>query len=208
VQSVQQAITFLGTAEVAAITFEFGLRAAFAQAAELDPLWKRAAERGMLMGRLAQSLGLDAWAAHSAGLFEECGKAVLFHHDPDGYRPLLRDARDDRALCEQEFAAYGVRHDALGAAMCESWGVAAHAVSGVRLHVQAQADRTLPEGISLNKRGVLGLSVLVDTLLKDSEALDAVCERVAPAMEQTPELLLRCARRLQERHEEALANGR
>ena len=52
VQSVQQAITYLGTREVAAITFEMGLRAAFPPAPELEPIWQRAAHRGLLMGRL------------------------------------------------------------------------------------------------------------------------------------------------------------
>ena len=63
VQSVQQAVTYLGMREVAGITFEMGLRAAFPPAAELEPLWQRAAERGVWMGRLAQRLDLDAWAA-------------------------------------------------------------------------------------------------------------------------------------------------
>ena len=92
VSSVQQAITYLGTREVAGITFEMGLRAAFPPTPELEPIWQRAAQRGLLMGRLAQALGQDAWAAHSAGLFEECGKAVLFRHAPDHYRAMLRAA--------------------------------------------------------------------------------------------------------------------
>jgi hypothetical protein len=94
VQSVQQAITYLGMREVAAITFEMGLRAAFPPAPELDPIWARAAWRGQVMARLAQRLALDAWGAHSAGLFEECGKAVLFRHAPDHYPSMLRAARD------------------------------------------------------------------------------------------------------------------
>src|SRR5213075_1783366 len=65
VQSVQQAVTYLGMREVAAITFEMGLRAAFPPAPELEPLWQRAARRGLLMGRMAQQLDIDAWAAHS-----------------------------------------------------------------------------------------------------------------------------------------------
>ena len=44
------------------------------------------------LGRLAAALGLDAWAAHSAGLFEECGKAILFRHSSGRYRALLRVA--------------------------------------------------------------------------------------------------------------------
>jgi hypothetical protein len=41
VQTVQQAITYLGTREVVGIAYEMGLRAAFGPADELDPLWQR-----------------------------------------------------------------------------------------------------------------------------------------------------------------------
>ena len=66
VQSVPQAITYLGTREVAAVTFELGLRAVFPAAPELEPLWERASVRGLLMGRIGQALSVDPWAAHSA----------------------------------------------------------------------------------------------------------------------------------------------
>jgi HD-like signal output (HDOD) protein len=143
VQSVQQAITYLGMREVAGITFEMGLRAAFPPAAELEPLWQRAGQRGLLMGRLAQRMGLDAWAAHSAGLFEECGKAVLFRHATDHYRAMLRAADTDTELVSLEHTGFGVSHDALGAALCESWGLAPAAVGSVRHHVAAQATLEL-----------------------------------------------------------------
>src|SRR4029079_15900185 len=86
VHSAQQAITYLGTREVAAVTFEMGLRAVFPDAPELQSLWERSRVRGLLMGRIANALGVDAWAAHSAGLFEECGKAVMFRHATDRYK--------------------------------------------------------------------------------------------------------------------------
>src|SRR5262245_41562110 len=138
VQSVHQAVTYLGMREVAAITFEMGLRAAFPPAPELDPLWQRAAKRGLLMGRLAAKLSLDAWAAHSAGLFEECGKAVLFRHARDHYGAMLRAASCDTELLMLEHTGFGVSHDALGAALCESWGLGPSAVASVRHHVEAQ----------------------------------------------------------------------
>ena len=52
VQSVQQAITHLGTREIASVTFAMGLKAVFPPAPELDPLWERASARGLLMGRI------------------------------------------------------------------------------------------------------------------------------------------------------------
>jgi HD-like signal output (HDOD) protein len=223
VQSVQQAITYLGMREVAAITFELGLRAAFPPAVELEPLWSRAGRRGLLMGRLGQRLGLDGWAAHSAGLFEECGKAVLFRHAPDHYRAMLRAAGNypagDTELVTLEHAGFGVSHDALGAALCESWGLGPAAVSSVRLHVQAQALRQLPpppQDLSPDllpaqapgRRGILALSVLVHVLMNDAQALDEAAAAVAPQADLDPVLVRRAARQVHEQIEEAVRNGR
>jgi HD-like signal output (HDOD) protein len=207
VQSVQQAITYLGLREVAAITFEMGLRAAFPPAPELDPIWARAGRRGLIMGRLAGAMGQDAWAAHSAGLFEECGKAVLFRHAPDHYPSMLRAARDDLELTTLEKAGFGVSHDALGAALCESWGLGAAAVASVRHHVQARAGGELPEAPA--KRPICALSVIAHALMTAADAADAADafdERVADIAAKAgldATLALRCARKLQEELAEA-----
>lgn len=212
VQTVQQAITYLGMREVAAITFEMGLRAAFPPAEELEPLWQRAAQRGRLMGRVAARLGLDAWAAHSAGLFEECGKAVLFRHASDHYRAMLRAAADDVELAALERAGFGVSHDALGAALCESWGLAAAAVASVRHHVAMQADTgeppLMPPALLPARRALVALSVIVHRLMHDPGAIDEAAEVLAPQADLDPILLLRCVRQVQSQLEEAAAHGR
>ena len=203
VQSVQQAITYLGMREVAAITFEMGLRAAFPPASELEPIWKRASQRGLIMGRLASQMSQDAWAAHSAGLFEECGKAVLFRHAPDHYRSMLRAARDDIELASLEFAGFGVGHDALGAALCESWGLGAAAVASVRHHVQAQAGGELPE--ALPRRAIIALSVIARAIMVEPDTLDEVVKHIAPQAEIDVTLALRAARRVLEQLLDAAA---
>jgi HD-like signal output (HDOD) protein len=206
VQTVQQAITYLGMREVAAITFEMGLRAAFPPAPELEPLWQRAARRGLLMGRLGQRLGLDAWAAHSAGLFEECGKAVLFRHATDHYRSMLRAAGSDRELVALERTGFGVSHDALGAALCESWGLAAAAVASVRHHVDVQAGGALPT--DEDKRSICALSALAHALMIEPEKIDEVAGRIASEAGLEPMLTLRAARQVQEQLEAASEHGR
>jgi len=206
VQSVHQAVTYLGMREVAAITFEMGLRAAFPPAAELEPLWQRAARRGLVMGRLGQRLSLDAWAAHSAGLFEECGKAVLFRHAQDHYRAMLRAATSDIELVTLERAGFGVSHDALGAALCESWGVAPAAAASVRYHVQLQATGEYPT--AMTKRTIGALSAVAHALLEAPDTLDDIVERLAPPAELDPVLVLRGARAVQQQLAEALAHGR
>jgi HD-like signal output (HDOD) protein len=206
VQSVQQAITYLGMREVAAITFEMGLRAAFPPAPELEPMWQRAARRGLVMGRLAQRLGLDAWAAHSAGLFEECGKAVLFRHATEHYRAMLRAAGSDTELVTLERAGFGVSHDALGAALCESWGLAPAAVASVRHHVRVQAGGELP--LADEKRPICALSALAHGLATAPEALEELVERIAEEALLEPTLVLRATRQVQDQLEAAAAHGR
>jgi HD-like signal output (HDOD) protein len=208
VQSVQQAITYLGMREVAAITFEMGLRAAFPPAPELEPLWQRAALRGLIMGRLAQKLALDAWAAHSAGLFEECGKAVLFRHAPEHYRAMLRAAGKDAELASLEKAGFGVSHDALGAALCESWGLAASAVASVRHHIGVQAGHGIPPVLVRGRRSLSVVSAIVHVLMTEPDRLDEVVQALAPEAELDADLALRSARQVQEQLNEAGANGR
>jgi len=206
VQSVHQAITYLGMREIAAITFEMGLRAAFPAAPELEPLWQRAAQRGSVMARLAQRLSLDAWAAHSAGLFEECGKAVLFRYSAEHYRAMLRATSDDTDLAQLEQAGFGVSHDALGAALCESWGLGPTAVASVRHHVLAQATLALPEHRS--KRAMCALSVLAHRLCHAPQALDEAVRVLAPATELDLTLVTRAVRQVQEQLAQSLAHAR
>jgi HD-like signal output (HDOD) protein len=206
VQTVQQAITYLGMREVAAITFEMGLRAAFPPAPELDPLWQRAARRGLLMGRLGQRLGLDAWAAHSAGLFEECGKAVLFRHATEHYRSMLRAATSDAELVLLEHAGFGVSHDALGAALCESWGLDPAAAASVRHHVQIQAGGALPA--EPEKRAICALSLVAHRLMNAPDDVDADTERVALEAGLEPAAVLRAARQVQQQLDDAAQHGR
>jgi HD-like signal output (HDOD) protein len=204
VQSVQQAITYLGMREVAAITFEMGLRAAFPQAAELEPLWERSARRGLLMGRLAQQLGLDPWAAHSAGLFEECGKAVLYRHARDHYHSMLRAAGSDSELAQLEVVGFGVSHDALGAALCESWGLGPAAVASVRHHIAVQAGGALPD--APQRRSICALSAIAHAVLSGEQAVAEVVARIAPQVPLDETLVSRAVQRLTEQIDAAAAS--
>lgn len=206
VQSVQQAITYLGTREVASVTFEMGLRAVFAAAPELEPLWQRAGVRGLLMGRIAHILGVDAWAAHSAGLFEECGKAVMFRHASERYRPMLAQAHSDEDLLMLEHAQFGLSHDTLGAALCESWGVAPQAVDSVRYHVIVHTTLELP--MHVQRRAICAISALAHALMTDPERLDEVARKVAPQADLDPLLAQRGARQVQEQIEMAVERAK
>jgi len=203
VQSVQQAITFLGTREVASVTFEMGLKAVFPTAPELDPVWERAGVRGLLMGRIGLALSLDPWASHSAGLFEECGKAVLYRHSPERYGPMLAASRTDEELMFLEHQEFGVSHDALGAALCETWGLAPAAVHSVRYHVIVNTTRELPTHIQ--RRGICAVSALANALMADPATVDDVARAVAPQADMDAVMVLRGTRRVQQQIEDAVA---
>jgi len=197
VQSVQQAITYLGTREVAAVTFEMGLRAVFPAAPELKPIWDRAARRGLLMGRIGAELGVDPWASHSAGLFEECGKAVLFRHSRERYGPMLNATTDEVELLQREQAAFGVSNDKLGAALCESWGLASAAVASVRHHVTVHATRELPPQVP--RPAICALSALAHALMTAPDTLEDVAHALAPQVQLDETLVLRGSRKVQEK---------
>ena len=174
----QQAITYLGTREVAAVTFEMGLRAVFPHApgtrADLGP--RRPARRAD--GRIAAALGVDP-GSHSAGLFEGVrqGGSVpsLEHALQAAARPGRR--RRGRADAARKHAEFGVSHDKLGAALCESWGPAA-AVASVRHHVEVQATRELPQRAA--PRGcALGARPRADD---GPESVEEVAKLVAPGL--------------------------
>lgn len=182
VQTVREAITYLGMREVSGLALQHGLRAAFPQAPELDLLWQRAAARGELMGVLAQALGFDAWAAHSAGLFEECGKALLFRHSPVRYRSLwAAEPTDDSALTSLEQDAFGVSHDILGAALCETWGLRPSAAHSVRHHVEFQSTLVLPKPDS--HRAICALSALAHRVMSLPDDTARCVELVATQLD-------------------------
>jgi HD-like signal output (HDOD) protein len=193
-QTVQQALTYLGTREIVAITYEMAMRAAFPPAPELAPIWERAARRGLLMGRIAQRLGVDAWTAHSAGLFQECGKAVLLRHAPDHYPSMLRAAGDDIELTVLENAGFRMSHDALGALLTESWGLAPAAVASVRHHLRVRATAEVPA--SVPEPAICVVAALAEALITMPKALAEVADRLAPQARLDPAQALRAAQQV------------
>ena len=201
VNSVQQAVTFLGIREVAAITYEVSMRAAFPPIVELDLVWKRGARRGTLMKFLAQKMRLEPYAAHAAGLFEECGKAVLFRHAPDHYRSMLRAAPEDTDLALLERAGFGIGHDELGARLCEAWMLSPEAVSSVRHHLAVRRTGELPA--APEPRDLSAVSAIVWTIMTEPGKLAEAVQRYAPQIGRDPDAVMDAAEVAIERAEDA-----
>ena len=205
VHSVQQAVTYLGMREIAAISYESGLRAAFPQVPALLTMWERSRMRGVLMGRIAQALSMEAWSAHTAGLFEECGKAVLYAQVPDTYGPWLAAVGDDDlALVEREQQTLGINHAEVGARLCESWGLPAATVNCVRHHVTTQSTWRLPP---VSHRYVSVLSTLAHVLSHAPDRLDEAVGKIAPQAMMDQASLLRAMQKVRDKIEDTLAEA-
>jgi HD-like signal output (HDOD) protein len=140
VETVHEGIRYLGMAQVAGLTYEIGLRGAFPPSPLLQTIWDRAGVRGLAMGRIARQLDVDPWLAHTAGLFAESGRAVLYAYDRQRYSALEADPSDEALLCAAEIEAFGVSHSALGGALCQSWGLSREVSDSVRARPNSPAQ--------------------------------------------------------------------
>jgi HD-like signal output (HDOD) protein len=191
VESVPEAVRFLGVREVSSLTFEIGLRGAFPPSPMLTALWSSAGKRGLAMGRAARTLDIDPWLAHTAGLFAESGQAALMAHDSAGYAKLIKDSPDALAWLAAEQALYGVNHASLGAALCQAWGMAVEVAASVRLRPlalrsllpgseQELAEQWRREPFMVKR--LLALAAAVDCTLAgaDTGELARACAQIAP----------------------------
>lgn len=184
VETVHEAVRYLGMAQVAGLTYEIGLRGAFPPTPLLQTLWDRAGIRGLAMGRIARQLDVDPWQAHTMGLFAESGRAVLMAYDASRYVNLQHNPPDEAALGALEIETFGVSHSALGAALCKAWGLAREVADGVRTRAQAPSQWAYERP---PVRKLLAIGAVVDALLLDpmrSANPQAVWEEMLPVAEQ------------------------
>lgn len=169
VESVHDGIRYLGMAQVAGLTYEIGLRGAFPPSPLLQNIWDRAGVRGLAMGRIARQLDMDPWHAHTLGLFAESGRAVLFAYDRQRYTSLGSEQEDEALLCAAEIEAFGVSHSALGAALCQAWGLSKDISDGVRArpHAPSQWAQERPA-----VQRLLTIGAAVDGLLLNPHTID------------------------------------
>ena len=118
---------------------------------------------------------------------------------------MLAASRTDEELLFLEHQEFGVSHDALGAALCESWGLAPAAVHSVRYHVIVNTTRELP--MQVQRRAICAISALANALIVDPDTLDDVARAVAPQADLDVTMVLRGTRKVKEQIEAAVARS-
>lgn len=186
VETVHEGIRYLGMAQVAALTYEIGLRGAFPPGKLMQDIWDRASIRGLAMSRIASQLDVDPWLAHTIGLFAESGRAVLVAYDHKRYEAICATHLSESELMNAEIDAFGVTHAALGAALCQSWGLAREVSDGVRCRVQTVSQWGLERPL-VQRLLVIGMAVdrlLLDSLQELPVEHEAVWQALRPLAEQ------------------------
>lgn len=191
VTNVQDAITYLGFREVASQVFAQSLRSVFAPSRHLELIMSRATLRSMIMGRLAQILDMhDPWAAHAAGIFSECGKAVLLKARGAEYERMLEEhGGDDVGLRIAEIQAFGIGHDDLSAQLCAKWGVASAAVQAIRTRLDAIATQELPS--SSIQRDLAFLQIVAEAIIASPETAAQLAAGYAARIDRSEQLVNR-----------------
>ena len=124
------------------------------------------------------------------------------------YRPLLKEAKNDEELLLLEHTAFGVSHDALGAALCESWGLAPPAVRQRALPRRRQQHAASCR-CSCSGASICALSAMAHALMTDPDTLDDVARKVGAAGRDSISLLGGArTRRVQEQIEMAVERAK
>ena len=167
VTSVQQAIYYLGLAEVFVIVTGLLLRRAFPSAdPHMEQVWEASAKRAALMGRLGHAQrGLPRDRVHTCGLFENCGVAVLLLHAP-GYSRNFAQIDAAPNPHELERTQYGLDHTVIGGALVRTWGLSEEVALAVRHHHDLLELEALE--LPIESRTLIALSTAVAEALARS----------------------------------------
>jgi HD-like signal output (HDOD) protein len=145
--SVQQAVLYLGMAEVFSVVTGLLLRRTFKGGGqEMERLWDAASRRAAWMSWLSRGVGaVKSDRAYTCGLFEDCGMAVLLLRAP-GYAQTMAQLEASDNPRELERQQHGLDHVVLSQALVRAWGLPDTIALAVRHHhdILTLAELELP----------------------------------------------------------------
>jgi HD-like signal output (HDOD) protein len=166
-KSVNQAITFLGMNQVAALMTGLLARQAIGtDHAALASFWDVSTRRAQAMLHLARRLRIgEPDVAHTFGLFCDTGVPLLMERFPD-YAATFAEAANDplRPLTALEDERHSTNHAAIGCLLARNWGLSTD-VSWAILHHQDYA--VLDDSATADTvRSLVALSLLAESAIQ------------------------------------------
>ena len=150
VDSLEKAITVLGLRTTMAVVRSEGLREALHEPGAvvlLNMLWQRmnaVADLVLAAVRTAKLRGVREDIAFQAGLFHDCGVAVLCRRFPD-YAKAVHDTRGWPDLAALDEAHHG-SHTMVGQMVARNWQLPSDVASAIRHHHDGEIE-LLPEPV-------------------------------------------------------------
>lgn len=150
VDSVHQAVTFIGLTHVRDIALATSVTSAFrdvpADLIDLEEFWRHSLAVGICARMLAgirKESNVERFFV--AGMLHDVGRLVLYVSAADAARAILEHAKDRECLLyEAEMELVGLDHGTIGGALMEQWNMPASLAECVALHHRPQEALSYP----------------------------------------------------------------
>lgn len=150
VDSVHQAVSFIGLTHVRDVALATSVTSAFREVPpdliHLEDFWRHSVAVGIgarMLAGIRRETNVERFFV--AGMLHDVGRLVLFVSAPEAARAVLELARERECLLyEAEMELTGIDHGTIGGALMERWNMSASLVECVALHhrpQQAQAHQ-------------------------------------------------------------------
>lgn len=145
IESVQDAVSVIGSRPLTTLLIACGAQSAFANvsAVNLKRFWDLSQLTAVASRQLAGRLNLDKEAAYSAGLLSPVGHLILCQCEAEKARRTFNEVRTPwgAELANKEQAAFGVSHPQISAIWVDQLGMPSHVARAIDM---CQAGPTTP----------------------------------------------------------------
>jgi putative nucleotidyltransferase with HDIG domain len=180
VDSVQQAVVFLGMDEVVDLVLMSNSAQNLKKAQKgyglgSGDLWRNSVTSALISRMLSQKLGLaNEHLVFTGALLKDVGKVVLEQYVADASQKILAQVEKEKcSFQEAEKAIIGIDHAELGAMTARVWQFSPEMVEIIKYHHQpAMASRARPETV------VVHLSDLLCTMMGIGAGCDGLAYRI------------------------------
>lgn len=170
INSVSQAVTYIGFEEVKNLIISISIMKIFKdakKAAGFNPvnLWKHSIFTAVATRMIGNESGADKIEEHFiAGILHQIGKLVLYKIDPDKYVEVIDYARYNNIyLKDAEQKILGITYTVVGEMIAEKWNLPTTVRSAIRNHYIGISDDNDKISAAIHLSKILGIMLQINS---------------------------------------------